>query len=211
MTTSGPHARLPKNALYAQVRVERAKVGQPLTIAPRGPWRGLYAHYNGKRSVPCFGNDCPNHTKEPIWYGFMPVVLISQDALGMRQAIAELTEHAAAKLVGVQLRGIVLKLFRAKLNKESAVDVDFLPETVREASLPPSFDVAPILSRLYRSDRPLPLDAQAPPFPMLPRVKGIIVETYSSPIPEERDTPKPLSNDEFVRLFRGKKDGTGGK
>jgi len=174
---------------YVLPRVERAKVGQPLTVILLGAWRGVYGHWNEGRSYPCNGEACGLHNTELIWWGYCPALLFKSAAGPYTPCIAEVTEHAAMMLGGVTLRGTVVQFTREVHRRDARVRAELLDVSADPRHLPHAFDVEPILRRMWKCG-PLAKHEAPPLLPTVSKVTTLTLQTYTPAASEEQEEQK---------------------
>lgn len=183
---------------YILPRVERPRVGLPLTVILLGLWRGVYGHWQGGRSFPCLHPACELHSHELIWWGFCPALMFRSAKGPYTPCIAEITEHAAMMLAGVDLRGCCVTLSREAHRRDARVRAELLDVHADPKSLPGPFDVEPILRRMWKCG-PLPVH-QAPP--ILPTVHKVSTITLRSYAPQPESPAQPLEERPFRKAAR---------
>jgi len=142
-----------------------------------GRYSSLWMHWVETKTLPCRGNQCAwCAAKLPQrWQAYAPALLLgSVSELDTKEernqrgetyqktvtvqrptwtpVVLEVTEGMAADLPPNDLRGRVIKASRAKLRKNAPVRVEQLGRAA-EDDLVPSFDVKPIICRMW-GERP---------------------------------------------------------
>jgi len=144
--------------------VVRVKPGERLRALLLGDLVGRYCHFADGRTRPCPGQGCSLCREQARrWYGWVPAFvskLIARSRTGKdvdhwrcepaSEAVLEFTEGAYAAIATDDLRGLLIDLWRPAASARSPVRVEFVSDEVeRPVVLPESFDVKPILGRLW--------------------------------------------------------------
>jgi len=136
----------------AAVRVLSVPADNPICIRFLGECKGLDTHWQKGRTIPCSGNgDCPIslHRLGIIWRGYAPAEVWEPAPRLWRSVVLEVTESLEETLRGRMLRGEVWALSRTEERGRSSPVVGIYCETVREANLSETFDILPVLLRLF--------------------------------------------------------------
>ena len=159
------------------INVLRVSFPEVMYVRFLGDLRQLWTHYAKARPVVCFGAEmCPRERhKLPYrskWYAPAQVYLCDEHL--WRRVVVEVTEALERKLRDRSLRGETWCLKRLRIDKtRKQLDGDFI-ESAAPVTLPPAFDVDPILRRCFNElelpaparnllpDRPFSLDEEAP-------------------------------------------------
>lgn len=185
----------------------------PVWVRFLGPLRQLGTHKQGDQPLVCWGDDdCdPKRHKLPYrskWYA--PAQQWIADKQVWRRTVIEVTEALERTLRGKKLRGQVWCLFRkpkSLLPKQIHGEQE---ESLPDGSLPPTFNVDPVLYRVYNetslpepasnllNERPMTEDQAGPgPRRLAPQARD----------PEPEEEPEPSAQEDqrpqLGRIFRG--------
>ena len=136
-----------------EIEIRRLRKNESVCFTIMGALEGVYTHWNGMRSEPCFANhrECPGHLKAlpRRWKGYIHV---HDDRLREEQFL-ELTPLAAKCLLnsvghGTVLRGIRLTVTRLNGNK-ARLTVAVLESVQRGVVMPAPKSVYPVLANLW--------------------------------------------------------------
>jgi hypothetical protein len=146
-----------------ELLIVRLKAGKKLlcVILSQSLW-GVWTHWNGARSEPCFQerahcNGCKRGLPKR-WKGYLHV----WDLERRRQVFVELTPVAAESINSQVGLGSVLRGYRVTLERmkgdQSRLIVHVHPMHTDSDTLPPAKDPAGTLTKLWGTDRQIPLD-----------------------------------------------------
>ncbi len=142
------------------VTVYTVRPGSTLYFRLLGPWRGVWLHWLGARSLPCTGRgDCPHCANaNPAvnalrWKGYAPALRWDfipggEGKQGWIPCVLEITENVKDVLAGLELAGQVVELKRPRGRPNARVEASLIDRPAN-APLPPPFDVEPILMKLW--------------------------------------------------------------
>jgi hypothetical protein len=173
-TSQGPSRRSANSS--SQVELIAVPEFSPLVVRFLGPYKGLETHHNGKRSFPCPGQEkCPvsDHRRGTIWKGYAPTEW--WDAVGRLwiPAVFEVTESAEETLRGRDLVGEVWSFSRRPGKGKTGAVLCLFCERIALSKLSRSFDIVPVLQRVYRvTDLRLGVVNALPEKILLPAVEG---------------------------------------
>lgn len=176
------------------VRVLSVKTGFPMVVRFLDQIQGLDTHWKG-RTVPCDGpGECPAtlHRTGVIWKGYAPVEVWEKDKELWRPWVLEVTSCLEERLRGRNIRGETWALERDDNGKgKRSVLVGVYCETVDPNDIRPTFEILPVLLRIYNCSS-LRLGVKN----LLPG-KVMLSVTHGKPpaLPKQFETPTEPSND----------------
>lgn len=180
----------------------------PIVVRFLGPYLGMLTHWRSGRSVPCDGPDeCPTslHRLGTIWKGYCPVQLWEEVGRVWRPHVLEVTETLEELLRGRELRGEVWNLWRSQDKGARGSVTGLFCESHADRQLSKSFDILPVLLRLFHRStlklghaNPLPprvvLEAQSGDAPTLP------AEIAASAAPIDMEKQRAEARETWRRL-----------
>jgi hypothetical protein len=183
-TSAPPGARNPLRVL----RVDPGQVIHLRTLS--GDYGGLLTHFLRGRSHYCPGEECfpSNHKSETYWKGYAPVEAWDRAASLWIPWVLEITERLELDLRGSFCRAQTWKVSRLpQTGKAKTPVIAELIEENRPDSVPPAFDVVPVLLTLYHVAR-IRLDVKnpLPPRTLLPPSQGAPPPGFGERRVEER-------------------------
>jgi|SRR5579864_57661 len=117
---------------------------------------GLFTHFVRNRSHYCPGEGCQPlyHRTDIVWKGYAAVELYNIARKKWTPAVLEVTEHMELDLRDIYARGQIWELYRhTQTAKKSTPVMAKLHEEKDPASMPPCFDIVPVLKHLYHVHR----------------------------------------------------------
>jgi hypothetical protein len=180
------------------IKVVRIGDGQSLKFRMLGDrYSGLMTFYNGKSQY------CPNpkqwlernQNKQLFWKGYVAAEFWNADTRRWYACVLELTQASELDLRGRYKRGQTWLFYRQEKPKKGPEQpvMARLLESADPATLPPAFDVLPILRTLYNYTD-LVLGTSNP-------VPGRILAVPSDgPAPPEEEGSKPPSAEEMEKI-----------
>lgn len=155
MSTS-PRGPTPSRKPSSPVQVLSVPVNLPVCVRFLGPVLGLDTHWRSGRTIPCPGPDeCPVslHRTALIWKGYGPVEAWESSCRHWRSFVLEVTESLEEDLRGRDLRGEVWQLHRMQKSGKTDPVAGIFCERLPEHSLSKTFDIVPVLLRLFHVPR----------------------------------------------------------
>ena len=193
-----PNLRPSSATPFNSVRIKAVPLAPPIHVKFLGALRGILTHWAKGHSVPCDGDaKCPPalHRSGVFFKAYAPAEWWISHEQVWRPAVLEATSNLEEILRGRKLRGETWLLSREKeADKSSAVCAAYC-ETIAESLLSPTFDILPVLQRVFnRLD--LVLDVANP----TPR-RVILPDAAGAPpiIPADLQPPPPLAEDPAER------------
>lgn len=115
---------------------------------------GCFTHYFRGRSQFCHGKDCNPlmHKTDATWKGYIAAEWYIEQLAAWRPIVMEITEHAELDMRGLYRRGQIWNFYRpSDASKKNPPTFAALLEERSPESMPPAFDILPVLQTLYHT------------------------------------------------------------